>query len=151
MSGDADSWIARARREAPSIATAALPVAATPPEDAPTAYRAWGKGHPEARLLDIRMRPERGMDAQGELLPMHYLMSVTYTHGQLGDTVTLAFADRIITARGRHLAGFKMELVGGKIDFLEQFDPARWGDEPGPGMPVILAIDVIAPGRSRPS
>ena len=110
-------------------------------------HRPWTAGLPQQTMLEIRRRAFQGESGIGELLPLHYLMRVSYTLSPLGDHLSLAFADCLITLRGRHLGELRRDLANGKVGMIEEFDPGRW-PQPASDAPVVLSVELIAPGQA---
>ncbi|UEM25423.1 hypothetical protein JL100_036510 (plasmid) [Skermanella mucosa] len=119
------------------------PSATEPPND--DEYRAWGS-MPENKgeRLDLRLRSSLpGVDEEGEELTLHYLLTMSYTHSKAyGDRVTLYFADRLVTIEGRNLRGFRRDFAAGKADYVQEFNPARWPEQPAEKA-IVTKIEII--------
>ena len=148
MSDDDDtrSWITRtATRPAasPASASASAPPVLVESEDDPL-YRAWGQGHPETDFIDFRLRPDEKGGVSCKLLPLRFVTSVSYDGTASGDHMTFVFPSAIVTISGQRLDGLRLAIIGGKVGFIAEHDPLRWG-APLPGVPLVQKIDFLSP------
>lgn len=144
---------------APAAAPAPSPVVSIEPTQSrassatgatatPDGYRAWGSDHADSLFLDVRRKPDIGSEEAGDILPLTYLLRVTYTGGAMGDLVTLLFSECAVSVTGAHLKGLRRELMAGKVHFLEEYDSARYPTRPGSGVPIILGVRILEPGEA---
>ena len=147
MIDDADDFRSRARKRA----EAAMVVKES---DDTGDYRAWGKSHPNERVvrLDFKLVPSSpDIEEEGEEITLSHLTTITYRHSQKwDDLVTMLFADRIVTIEGRNLREFRRELAAGKVDFVQEFYAAKWPVRPAADKPIVTKITIDQPGDEEP-
>ena len=88
------------------------------PDVAPEDYVPWGQEHTDTQDIEIRCR-------SGEWVQMRepYIISV---EGVGESIVTLKSTSGAMTFEGRHLGELRRLIRHRKVDFIQEFDPARW-------------------------
>lgn len=114
------------------------------PDAAAEAYAPWGQEHTDTQDIEIRCR-------SGEWVQMRepYITSV---EGVGESIVTLKSTSGAVTFEGRHLGELRRLIRHRKVDFIQEFDPARW-QAPAPELPAIERITIHqarAPQRAVP-
>lgn len=121
------SWAEGVRPAPPSSPAAVEPDA--------KGYQAWGRECPDVGdVLEIRRK-----DGSWKQINRAFLVGVDGTGDRLVSLVCTAFA---VTLEGRNLGELRTRLKTRTIDYVQEFDPARWPEPPGGG-PVIDRIDIL--------
>lgn len=103
------------------------------PDVAAEAYAPWGREHTDTHDIEIRCR-------SGEWVQMREPY-ITGVEGVGESIVTLKSTSGAVTFEGRHLGELRRLIRHRKVDFIQEFDPARW-QSPAPGLPVIERITI---------
>ena len=110
-----------------------------PPLASPTsgagaeAYAPWGREHTDTQDIEIRCR-------SGEWVQMREPY-ITGAEGVGESIITLKSTSGAVTFEGRHLGELRRLVRHRKVDFIQEFDPARW-QTPGTDMPAIERITI---------
>lgn len=116
-------------------ATATAPARAVTPEPESEEYRPWGRECPDVSdVLEVRRK-----DGSWKQINRSFLVGVDGTGDRLVSLVCTAFA---VTLEGRNLGELRSRLKTHTIDYLQEFDPARW-PMPSGGQPVIDRIEIM--------
>lgn len=98
-------------------------------------YRPWGRECPDVNdVLEVRRK-----DGSWKQINRSFLVGVDGTGDRLVSLVCTAFA---VTIEGRNLGELRSRLKTHTIDYLQEFDPARWPSPPASG-PVIDRIEIL--------
>lgn len=114
------------------------------PDAAAEAYAPWGREHTDTHDIEIRCR-------SGEWVQMREPY-ITGVEGVGESIVTLKSTSGAVTFEGRHLGELRRLIRHRKVDFIQEFDPARW-HAPAPESPAIERITIHqarAPQRTVP-